>query len=146
MHELSIAMSLIDVAAEEAGRRGVVAVAIHMRLGPLSGVVRDALLSAFELAREGSPLAGVRLVIRDMPVVAWCPACRREQQIESVQRLCCPACHTPTPDVRGGRELDVVGLEILDGVTDASVTDTSVTDTSVPDAHGRSAAEGAQAE
>ena len=42
MHELSIALSLLDLVAEEAGRRGVRVAAVHLRLGPLSGVVRDA--------------------------------------------------------------------------------------------------------
>ena len=50
MHELSIALSLLDQVAEEAERRGGVQVhAIHLRLGPLSGVVKEALLSAYEL-------------------------------------------------------------------------------------------------
>ena len=48
MHELSIALSLLDQVAEEAERRGGVQVhAIHLRLGPLSGVVKEALLSAY---------------------------------------------------------------------------------------------------
>ena len=39
-------------------RRGNAQVeAIHLRLGPLSGVVKEALLSAYELAREATPFA-----------------------------------------------------------------------------------------
>ncbi len=54
MHELSIALSILDVAAEEAERQGNArVVAIHLRLGPLSGVVKGALLSAFELVAKG---------------------------------------------------------------------------------------------
>ena len=56
MHELSIALSIVDMAAEEAERQGGRVVAVHLKLGPLSGVVKAALLSAYELAREGSPL------------------------------------------------------------------------------------------
>ena len=118
MHELSIAMSLIDVAAEESEKRGAAVVAVHLRLGPLSGVVKEALLGSFELARADSPLADARLVIVDMPIIAWCPLCQAEQRIESVQQLCCPVCQSPTPDVRGGRELEVIALEIVDGPAD----------------------------
>ena len=58
MHELSIALGIVDIAEEESGRRGGVAVlAVHVKLGPLSGVVKEALLSAYELARENSLLA-----------------------------------------------------------------------------------------
>ena len=62
MHELSIALSLLDLVEEEAERRGVRVAAVHVRLGPLSGVVRDALVSAFELAREG--LGAIAPVVR----------------------------------------------------------------------------------
>jgi hydrogenase nickel incorporation protein HypA/HybF len=113
MHELSIAMSLIDVASEEATARGVSVVALHLRLGPLSGVVKEALLGAYDLARENSALADAHLVIQEMPIIAWCPTCQSERQLESPQRLCCPVCNTPTPDVRGGRELELAGLEVI---------------------------------
>ena len=67
MHELSIALSILDFAAEEAERRGGRVVAVHLRLGPLSGVVKEALLSAYELAREGTPLAAAALVVEEVP-------------------------------------------------------------------------------
>lgn len=114
MHELSIAISVIDVASEEAQKHKERVTAVHLRLGPLSGVVKEALLSAFEQAREGSALADAKLVIEPMPIVAWCPTCQAEQTIPSMQQLCCPVCNTPTPDVRGGNELEVSGLEITD--------------------------------
>jgi len=114
MHELSIALSILDVAAEEAERQGGGRVAaIHLRLGPLAGVTKEALLSAFELARENSPLDGAALVIEDMPLVAHCPACAAPHKLASAQELCCPVCGTPTPDILGGRELEVFALEIV---------------------------------
>jgi hydrogenase nickel incorporation protein HypA/HybF len=111
MHELSIALGILDLVAEEAGRRGGRVVAVHLRLGPLSGVVKEALLSAYELAREGTPCAAAALVVEEVPVVAWCPACAAEQR-PAFPELCCPACGAPTPEVRAGRELEVVALEI----------------------------------
>ena len=44
MHELSIAMSIVELAEEEAERRGVHINAVHLKLGALSGVVKEALL------------------------------------------------------------------------------------------------------
>jgi hydrogenase nickel incorporation protein HypA/HybF len=113
MHELSIALSILDLAAEEAERQGGGRVAaIHLRLGPLSGVVKDALRSAYDLAREGTGLEKAELVIEDVPLTAYCRACAAEQAPPSAQELCCPVCGTPTPDVLRGRELEVVALEI----------------------------------
>jgi hydrogenase nickel incorporation protein HypA/HybF len=112
MHELSIALSILDVAAEEAERRGGRVVTIHLKLGPLSGVVGSALASAYELAREGTPLADAALVVEEVPIVAYCPACDAEHASATVLDLRCPACGAPTPEVVGGRELEVFALEI----------------------------------
>jgi hydrogenase nickel incorporation protein HypA/HybF len=113
MHELSIALSILELAAEEVERRGGGrVVAIHLRLGPLSGVVKEALRSAYDLAREGSPLNEAELVIEEVPLVAYCPVCTAERTVQSIQQLCCPACGSPTPEVVRGRELEVTALEI----------------------------------
>lgn len=114
MHELSIAISILDVASEEAVRRGVDVRAVHLKLGPLSGVVREALLSAFEMAREDSLMPQVRLVIQDVPVVVYCPNCQAERPAASPQEICCSVCRTPTPRVITGRELEVCALEVVD--------------------------------
>jgi hydrogenase nickel incorporation protein HypA/HybF len=112
MHELSIALGIVDAAGEEAARRpGARVAAVHLRVGALSGVVPEALRSAFELAREGSALEEAELVIEQVAVVAFCPVCAEEREV-AFPRLCCPVCSTPTPEVRRGRELEVVALEI----------------------------------
>ncbi len=113
MHELSIAVSLVEMAAEEARRRGEVRVtALHLKLGPLSGVVKDALLFSYDVACSGTALEGSQLVIEDVPVVVYCGQCLAERELESVQRFCCPVCGTLTPDLVRGRELELVAMEI----------------------------------
>ena len=113
MHELSIALSIVDGAAEEAARRGATHVnAVHLKLGPLSGVVKDALLFSYGIACAGTMLDGSLLLIEDVPVVAYCPQCCARQTIESIQRFACPDCGSLTPDVVQGNELVVTALEI----------------------------------
>lgn len=112
MHELSIALSILDLAAEQAERHGGSVAAVHLRLGPLSGVVREALVSAYDLAREGTPLAGAELIVEAVPLVTYCPACAVEVLPPSIQELRCPACGASTPEVIRGRELEIVALEI----------------------------------
>jgi hydrogenase nickel incorporation protein HypA/HybF len=113
MHELSIAMRVVEVAGEAVRRQGGGrAAAVYLRLGPLSGVVTDALRSAFELAREQDPaLAAAGLVVEEVPVVARCPACSTERAVPFPE-LRCPVCGNPTPDVVRGRELEVVAVEV----------------------------------
>lgn len=113
MHELSIATSMIEMAQEEAARRGGVQVnAIHLKLGPLAGVVKEALLFSYDVACEGTMLEGSRLVVEETPVVVYCPKCEAERVLASVQLFFCSVCGTPTPEVLRGRELEVVALEI----------------------------------
>ena len=113
MHELSIALSMIDMATEEAQRRGGVRVnALHLKLGPLSGVLKEALLFSYEVACQGTALEGSHLIIEDVPVLVYCPDCQAEQTLESIQHFSCPVCGTLTSDVRSGKDLQVVALEI----------------------------------
>jgi|SRR5208282_5299965 len=113
MHELSIAMSIIELAQEESDRRGGVPVsAVHLKLGALSGVVKEALLGSFEMACEDTPLKGARLVVEDVPVLIYCQNCQSPRPISSVQLFCCAECGTPSANVVQGKELEVVALEI----------------------------------
>jgi hydrogenase nickel incorporation protein HypA/HybF len=113
MHELSIAMSIVEMAQEEAERHGAAQVqAVHLKLGLLSGVVKEALLSSYEMACESTPLEGSQLLIEEIPVEVFCPACDAAKPVTSIQSFCCPECGTPTPTVLRGKELEVVALEI----------------------------------
>ncbi len=113
MHELSIAMSIVEMAEEEAERRGQAQVlAVHLRLGLLSGVVKEALLSSYEMACESTPLEGSQLLIEEIPVEVFCPKCKVARRIRSIQWFCCPRCFTPTSEIVHGKELEVVALEI----------------------------------
>jgi hydrogenase nickel incorporation protein HypA/HybF len=112
MHELSIALSVVDIAREEGERLGGKVSAVHIRLGALSGVVKEALLGSYEMACHDTPLQGSRLVIEDVPLVVYCTTCEAERSPESVQWMSCPECGTPAPDIRHGKELELVALEI----------------------------------
>jgi hydrogenase nickel incorporation protein HypA/HybF len=66
MHELSIAVNIVDIASEEAKRLNARRVeSVHLKLGVFSGVARDALLFAWELASEDTTVAGSRLTIEE---------------------------------------------------------------------------------
>jgi hydrogenase nickel incorporation protein HypA/HybF len=113
VHELSIALGIIDVAAEELERQGGGAiVAVHIKVGALSGVVKQALQSAFELAREGSVLEQSSLLIEDVPLAILCPACGREREVESLADLRCRWCGRQETTIVKGRELEVVAMEL----------------------------------
>ena len=112
MHELSIAMGIVDAALDESQRRGVEVSAVHLRLGALSGVVKDALLFSYEVACQDTPLEGSQLFVEDVPVIVFCAQCQAERELPSVQLFACPECGAPTMDIRRGKELEVFALEV----------------------------------
>ncbi|HVX62612.1 MAG TPA: hydrogenase maturation nickel metallochaperone HypA [Pirellulales bacterium] len=114
MHELSIACSLIDTACEAAAREGDVRVTkLTLRVGALSGIVKESLLFCFEQAAEGGACEGAALEIEEVAVTAMCPRCQEPKKLADYSRFCCPECGTPTPQIVSGQELELVSLEIL---------------------------------
>jgi len=106
-------MRLVELAQEESERRGRAQItAIYLRLGALSGVVKEALLSSYEMACEDTPLTGSQLVIEEVPVIVFCRNCQSTRPLHSIQLFCCSACGTPTSEIVQGKELEVVALEI----------------------------------
>lgn len=112
MHELSIALSILDIVAEESARLGGVPGVVHVEVGPLSGVVKAALCAAFDLAREESGFANLELIVKETEVAAWCEACDDERPIVSIQDFTCRECGAPVSRIIRGEELHVTGLEI----------------------------------
>jgi len=112
MHELSIAMSIVEMAQEEAQQRGAQVSAVYLKLGALSGVVKQALLSSYEMACDDTPLQGSRLVIEEVPVLIFCSNCNAQRPLHSVQLFCCATCGTPGSEIVQGKELELVALEM----------------------------------
>jgi hydrogenase nickel incorporation protein HypA/HybF len=65
MHELSIAASIVEIATEEAERQGGRVDVVHLKIGALSGVFKDALLFSWDLACNDTPLAGAKLQVEE---------------------------------------------------------------------------------
>jgi len=115
MHELSIAMSIVDLVQDETRSLGDVHIGVvHLKLGQLSGIVKDALLTSYEVACFQTPLEGSELKIEEVPVRVNCPRCRAVRPVASLQWMCCSECGTPSADIAQGRELMVTALEILE--------------------------------
>ncbi len=113
MHELSIAMGIVDGASEEAARLGAARIeSVHLRLGQLSGVVKEALLFSYSLAAADTVLEGSRLEIEEIPAAIFCDSCKAERELPSIQNFSCFVCGQPSANVVRGRELTIVGLEL----------------------------------
>jgi hydrogenase nickel incorporation protein HypA/HybF len=113
MHELSIAMSIVEFAEAEAEKRGSPRVAaVHLRLGAFSGVVKDALLTSFEMACTDTRLQGSRLVVEEVPLLVYCSRCDARRSVNPNGWFICTECGEPTPQIVQGKELEVTALEL----------------------------------
>src|SRR5262245_60011878 len=105
MHELSVAVALVDLACEAAARLRAPRIdAVHVSIGPLAGIVEEALSFSFEMAAAGTLVEGATLRFERVPIIAFCAVCHEEKVISTPQHLRCPTCGALTPDVRSGRD------------------------------------------
>jgi hydrogenase nickel incorporation protein HypA/HybF len=110
-----MALDLIDLALEEAERLGGVTVAaLHVRVGPLSGVEATALSSAFELASAGTALADARLALDIEAITAWCASCGAVMTLPHPWSRVCPSCERLLPELLTGDRLQLTALEVVD--------------------------------
>lgn len=114
MHELSIALSIVDGVLEEAQRHGAAQVeAVYLRLGRLSGVDKEALLFSYQIATQDTPLERSRLVVEDVEVTLFCPLCREERPSRGSRELVCSVCGEVGERAVHGEELEINKLEIV---------------------------------
>ncbi len=112
MHELSIALSMIEEIEEQAEKHGgAVVETVYVRIGVLAGVDVQALRYAYKLACEGTSLANSRLEVEPVSLLVYCPQCATTHTPD-VQHILCPHCLTPEQQILEGRELEVRALEL----------------------------------
>ncbi|MGW0841738.1 hydrogenase maturation nickel metallochaperone HypA/HybF [Streptomyces sp. NPDC002787] len=117
MHEMSVALAVVDQVTEAAERvGGITAVrSVRLQVGELAGVVPDALSFCFELACAGTLLEGAELVTRAVPGRARCTPCAHEWAVGMPPRLTCPTCGGTRTELLAGRELRILDVHWEDG-------------------------------
>lgn len=114
MHELSVALSLLDEVGAAAEREGASRVAsVRVRIGKMSGIARDALLFSWELARTETVASDARLVIDDIDVAIWCVRCARERPVRPAAGLTCAHCGEIARTIVRGREFELYAMEVV---------------------------------
>jgi hydrogenase nickel incorporation protein HypA/HybF len=110
MHEYSLALALIDRANREARIHGAVTVSrVVVRVGPLAGVERELLETAFGLVRVGTLCGSAELTVTGEDVVWRCDVCG--QVLAPGGTLACPACGLPAR-LAGGDALVLERIEM----------------------------------
>ncbi|ELS03086.1 hydrogenase nickel insertion protein HypA [Xenococcus sp. PCC 7305] len=84
---------------------------IHLIVGQFTCVEPVSLQFAFEVQTRNTFLDQVELVIKDVPLIAFCHSCQQEYQPEIGLQYSCPDCNSPMEDIRSGRELKIDRIE-----------------------------------
>jgi hydrogenase nickel incorporation protein HypA/HybF len=109
MHEMSLTLAIVDAVTSKLGDARVTSV--RLEIGKLSGVVVDSIRFCFDLATADTTLAGASLVVDEPTGHARCRSCATEFEVDDYLVLC-PACESADVDVRDGREMRIVSVEV----------------------------------
>ncbi|MGA1623108.1 MAG: hydrogenase maturation nickel metallochaperone HypA [Synechocystis sp.] len=113
MHETDMTKALIltiqDWFNEQAEKPNIEK--IHLLVGQFTCVEPVSLQFAFEVQTRNTFLDGVELVIKDVPLIAYCHSCQGEYKPDIGLQYSCPTCRSPMEDIRSGRELKIDHIE-----------------------------------
>jgi hydrogenase nickel incorporation protein HypA/HybF len=112
MHEMSIALGIVDIATEACHKRHKkVVMEIGLEIGNLAGVEMSSLEFIWPLAVEGTVLEHAKRVIKRTQGLAKCMDCGHQYEIEKHFDNC-PLCKSYIKQILCGKELRVNYLEI----------------------------------
>ena len=112
MHELSIAMSVIQSLKSEAARHpGAKFTKVGLRIGELAGIDRDALTFGFEALVKETEWQSLALDIESVPRRQRCPRCNLTFPVKDYE-FACPNCGELETICAGGDELDIAYVEL----------------------------------
>jgi hydrogenase nickel incorporation protein HypA/HybF len=114
MHEMSLAVSIVEQTREAAAREGAARILeVEIEVGCLAGVLADSLLFCLEAVGASDGLAGTTFRITEVGASGNCRVCAAAFPADSFLVIC-PSCGSDDVSLNGGRELKIRSLTIED--------------------------------
>ncbi len=112
MHEMSIAMSIVDIACKEAQKDGATSISIiELDVGKLAGIMVDSLKFCYDSVCKGTLAENSQLLINEIPGKGFCKKCSTEFEIDNFMALC-PQCESYEVEIKQGRELKLKAVTV----------------------------------
>jgi hydrogenase nickel incorporation protein HypA/HybF len=112
MHEFGIAQGLLSTVLAKADENRATQIdLITLELGMVSGVEEDALQFAFGALSEGTKAQHAQLQINNVPLRCFCEQCQAIFECRPFVYKC-PTCGKASHDVRSGKELNLIAMEV----------------------------------
>jgi hydrogenase nickel incorporation protein HypA/HybF len=112
MHEMAIVESVIEQITDRLGATPIALV--RLDIGELSGVVPDAIRFSFELAAEGTSVAGATLEITEVAAVCRCRSCAADFRPADQILLC--SCGSADVEIVAGEDLRIASVGVNEHV------------------------------
>ncbi len=112
MHEMSIAINIIDIAVETARKNNALKInEIVLDIGTLSGIETESLLFCYDSACKNTMAEGSSLKLNIIPASAVCDSCGYKFKTASPVPTC-PICENFVLMVSGGHELKIKSINV----------------------------------
>lgn len=113
MHEASIVLSLLDTLANRCEEEGYTSIeSVRIKIGMASGIMPEAIVFAFEAAKQDTLARDAELFIEMVPLGGFCSDCRNDFQVSEAYVLTCPLCGSRSFRIEKGYELDISEMEV----------------------------------
>lgn len=113
MHEVSVALSLLDIVEEKCREGGFHSVeSVRVRVGKASGILPEALSFAFEAVKKETIARKAKFIMDVVPLGGYCNGCQRKFESQEPYILECPLCSSSSFKINQGQELEIVEMEV----------------------------------
>ena len=111
MHEMSIAVSILDTVEKEARKNNLSKISkVKLKIGEMANIVPEILVSSWEILVKDTMAENAKLDYDLLPLMGRCGECHAEFPIENVV-FHCSKCLSPNIRVISGEELNIVYVE-----------------------------------
>lgn len=117
---MSLAVNIVDLAVQTATREGARRIAtVELEIGPLAGVMAEALSFCFEAASRNTLARGATLLIRTAKTFGHCLSCGGESEIHGFGDQC-PQCGGFLGHPLGGDEMRIRAITVDEETSEQS--------------------------
>lgn len=115
MHEMSMAMRIIEIAVAEGHKAEAMAIdEIEVEVGQLAGVMADSLAFCLDAAARGTMAERAAFTLIQIAGRGHCLSCQREVAVSEFPAEC-PICHGYGVKIVNGTELKIRSISVDEG-------------------------------
>ena len=113
MHEVSVALKLLEIIEEKCQEDGFQSVdSVTVRVGRASGILPEAFSFAFEAVKKDTIAKEAKFIIDIVLLGGFCSQCGNQFTTEEAYILKCPTCSSTAFKINQGHELELIELEV----------------------------------